>query len=92
MNTYPEGSTVRVAAQFYSDSEPADPTSLTLIVNGRLDIELTQDDVVKDTVGVYHFDLANLEHGVYTYYWRGYGNLITFEGEQFTVDQFKMDL
>ena len=92
MNDYPEGSTVRLSGKFYADNEVMDPTTLTLIVEGRRNLELKKNDVVKEADGIYHYDLVSLEPGKYAYYWRGYGSLVAFEGNFFMVSEFKMNL
>ena len=97
MNTYKEGTTVRISAEFRVNSVLTSPTTLELIINGSTfpdnnTSKLTEADVVNDSIGKYHYDVVDTKPGKHSYYWRGYGSVIAFDGDYFFVQGFKMEL
>lgn len=87
------GTTVRLAAQFWSNSTGTptviDPTTVVLKTIDAAGTQTTQA-TVKDSVGNYHFDLATLStgpFGKYRYTWYGSGNFAWAEDGEFFVQQ-----
>jgi hypothetical protein len=91
INVYDKGDLVQLPASFVNDSNVAtDPTGVSVKVmkpDGTTVTYtyLTDVEVVKDSTGNYHLDLAISLAGVYKYKWFGTGAVTTAEGGQFTV-------
>jgi hypothetical protein len=91
MNTYDVGDLVRLTGTFTDlTAALADPTTVTLKTRGPFDatstvVTLAGAQVVKDSTGVYHYDFAPTEAGVYSYEWIGTGAVATAEPGSFFV-------
>jgi hypothetical protein len=79
MAVYEIDTLVRVAAAFttVSGSIPTDPTDIKLYVKpptgGITSYTFLLSQVVKDSTGMYHYDLLISAIGVWTYKWQGTG-------------------
>lgn len=79
------GDELRVSVRFYdSDDVDRDPTVVTFKLKNPSEelttyVYGTDPEVVKDSVGNYHFDLIVEDSGRYHYRWEGTGALISAE-------------
>lgn len=89
MNTYDIGDQVRLTATFKNRSgSPADPTTVTFTYQKPGGPVISDSGaVVKDSTGVYHYDLT-LDNvpGKWRYRFAGTGALIAAEEGEFRVD------
>lgn len=76
MNFYP-GTTVRLAVHFRDLLQKTgfDPESVTVMVKDpEAVVETFDTEIVRDSIGRYHFDYIPTAPGVYEYRWNGEGN------------------
>ena len=92
MNTYKEGITVRVTANFYTDNVLTNPTTLELHIEGPQTLLLSISGVVNPRTGNFHYDIVNVLPGIYQYYWRGTTGVFAWSGDNFRVNAFKKSL
>lgn len=93
MNTYPEGSTVRVNAIFSEDGISTSPTTLELHIDGpQTELVLSITDVTSSSPGSFQYDIVNVVAGIYKYYWRGTAGVLSWSGDLFEVVAFKKGL
>lgn len=71
MNTYDIGDVVRLSSAFTQDDAPIDPTTVSLKVMNADGTSNTYTyaagQLVKDSSGVYHYDIAPAARGTYRY-------------------------
>ena len=88
--SYKVGTTKRLSVVFKSvvdDTTPADPTAVTLLIQAPDNAQttytyLTDVELVRDGVGLYHFDLDFTHIGAYFFRWTGTGAVqYVYEGE-----------
>lgn len=80
-NTYDKGDVVRLTGTFTDASTPpvlADPTTVVLRLRNPAGVTSTPA-TVKDSVGVYHYDLSLDTVGEWAYRWEGTGAVQTAE-------------
>lgn len=89
MNSYGVGNLIRLSVTFTElvGQTPIDPTDVTLYIqnpDGTVD-EFTYLDsqIVRDGVGLYHYDLPNPESGYYYYRFEGSGTIVAASNGQF---------
>jgi hypothetical protein len=98
MTDYARGTVVNLEALFEVDGTPTDPDTLTVTVQDPDGVStdyvyLTDAEVVRDSAGAFHMDLATLdgELGRWTWRFQGTGSAEgVFEGEFYLVS--KLDL
>lgn len=76
MNFYPYGQGIRLSVVFTQDSDgaAADPTAVTLTLRTPDQVETPiVAEVIHDGVGLFHYDLAVDQEGLWTYQWLGTG-------------------
>lgn len=89
MNRYEVNNLIRLSVQFQVliGSVPVDPTSVKLLVkkpDQTVDTyTLADGQVIRDSVGNYHYDLVNAQCGYYYYQFEGGGNIIAEQSGQF---------
>lgn len=91
MPTYDKGDYIRLTGTWRNDSGAlVDPTTVTLKIqtpDGSITpLTFASGYVVKDSVGVYHYDYLCSSQGNYTYRWEGTGNAIASGQGSFFVE------
>lgn len=98
--SYTVGATVRVTGTFRNKlGALADPTTVTFKYRkpGASAITTlvysTDVEVVRDSLGVYHCDIASAagEHGAWAFRWESTGDPATADEDSFTVDNSGFD-
>ena len=94
MATYDKGDYVRLTGTWRDDANAlVDPTTVTLKIqnpDGTI-TSITYDSgaVVRDSVGVFHYDFLPSTFGSYVYRWEGTGNAIASgQGSFYVEDRF----
>ena len=89
MNSYVVGEQPRLKATFKIGSTPTDPTTISLIIKAPSGAETTYTysggQVIKDSTGVYHYDLPLTAAGKWSYRWIGTGTVVTATESSFLV-------
>lgn len=91
VNSYFVGETVRISVTFTdSDGTPTDPDTVTLNIrnpDGDLQpVTYNPGDIVRDSVGLYRYDIAPADVGGYWHYrWEGDGTVEAAQEESFYV-------
>lgn len=76
MNSYIQGATVRLKAEFRSPSGTlSNPTTVTVKVEHPSGSEDTYTDAVLDSTGKYHRDILAPDVGVWRYRWESTGTV-----------------
>jgi hypothetical protein len=87
MNTYPIQELVGLSVLFTDavSNLPVDPTLVTLTVTAPDDTntEYLPPDIVRDSIGAYHYNIAVNLVGLYIYRWQGTGAVIASSGNGF---------
>ena len=87
MTAFAKGQQARITGSFVAlpSGEPADPDTVTLYVlspSGE-QMEFTTDDgVVREGPGIYHYDLVYDESGIWRRAWVGSGDIACAEVDQ----------
>lgn len=90
MNQYPVSTQARIKGSFLgigAGSGQVDPTTVTLTLTdpyGNQSV-LTTPTVIRDGVGVYHYDLTINIPGTYAYRWQGTGAVIAASNTGYLV-------
>jgi len=82
--SYRSGQTVRVSAEFKNlNGDLLDPTKVVLIITNSQFATDYSPEVIRDSLGKYHFDLLLDEpDGHYVYHWEGHSADFEAVGEQ----------
>lgn len=91
VNAYHLDQLVRVTATLTVDGVATDPTALTLRVKDPTGATTTYTltstpALVKDSVGNYHYDLAAILTGLWSYHWESTGTVQAADDQQFYVE------
>lgn len=92
-NKYDIGDLIRLSGSFSNEEtgEPVDPTTVTLLVRSPSDVLYTYTtEVVKDSVGEYHYDfstvaITNVDSGTWHYRFEGEGTAEVAEEKSFIL-------
>jgi hypothetical protein len=89
-NSYDVGDLIRLSITFKVGSTPTDPTTITFRIlspDGTVTeyIYATDDELVRDSDGVYHVDWIPDVKGVWAYRWEATGAVIEAEQAKFNV-------
>lgn len=87
-----KGETVRILASFSVADVLTDPTTVTLKLRTPAGVQTshlygTDPGVVKESVGLYHYDLPVSVSGKWVYRWEGTGDASAVEETHFRVLQ-----
>lgn len=88
VNTYQVDTLIRLTGAFTlaDNVTPADPTTVTIWMQAPDGTVQSTASVVRDGVGLYHYDFTVTEIGPYIYKWQGQGALeITSPDTYFNV-------
>lgn len=90
VNKYVIGSEVRFIASPFrnSDGVIADPTNIVLTIKQPDGTDATAHypgDIVKDSVGVYHYDFVPAQAGSHFYRWESTGSVVAVDERQFII-------
>lgn len=91
MATYDKGDYIRLTGTWRNDTSAlVDPTTVTLKIqspDGSISsITYASGAVIRDSVGVFHYDYQPSVQGNYTYRWEGTGNAIASGQGSFFVE------
>lgn len=91
MKTFQIGDTVRLTGTFRDEDKVlTDPTTVTVSTKTPGGVVQTwhystDADVIKDSTGKYHIDVAPDSEGRWTFQWKAEGTLVTLEEQHFLV-------